>query len=94
MEMEDIILRVSGITGIPVSDIISRKKTRGVCEARQLFIYLSFCTFGKSHTDIALFINRTRQDISSQLIDFENRLKIYRRLKSRISEIENMILTP
>ena len=91
--MEDIIMKISDITGISVNDILSRKKTREICEARQIFIYISSNTFGKSHKNIAIFINRTRQNVSSQIIDFDQQIRIYKGLKNKVKEIEGKILS-
>lgn len=91
MEMKDIVQKVSEGTGIPVSDIMSRKKESEVIEARQIFIYISYRMFGKSHRSIARFMKRAQQGISYQIIVFEQKLKIHKGLKLSLQNIENDI---
>lgn len=91
MDMKDIITKVSELTGICMSDILSKKRTGEVCEARKIFIYISWKRLGVSHTSIALFTDRTQQNISAQMLDFDQQLRIYRGLKKKVDMIEEEI---
>jgi chromosomal replication initiation ATPase DnaA len=88
--MERIIRKVSECTGVGADDIKSRKRTHDVCEARRIFIYLSHELYGNPLSSIALFLSkRTHQDISSQLMDFKQHLRIYKGLNRRVKEIRD-----
>lgn len=91
--MYDIIMKVSELTVISVNDILSRKRTQDICEARQIFFYLSRKLLGKSNVDIAFFVGgRTHQNIAYQMLGFEQHLKIYKGLKHKVEVIEKDIL--
>jgi chromosomal replication initiation ATPase DnaA len=91
--MEEIIRIVSKFTDVPVSDIKSRNRTRKVCEARQIFMYLSYTVYGRTISSIADYLGgRTHQNVSSQLLCFGQQLKIYKGLKKRVDEIKNGVL--
>lgn len=93
MDMDNIIMKVSQLTGVTSKDIQSRKKTGDICEARKIFIYISWRRFGISQKSIAGFINRTPQGISSLILDFDQQLRIYRGLKNKVNYIEKQIFT-
>jgi chromosomal replication initiation ATPase DnaA len=91
--MEDVIKTVSEFTGVPVDDIKSRNRTHDVCVARRMFIYLSKEVYGDTISSIAIFLNkRTHQDVSSQLIDFEQHLRVYKGLRKKMEEIKNAVV--
>jgi chromosomal replication initiation ATPase DnaA len=90
--MERIISAVSEFTGVSADDIMSRKRTRNVCEARQIFMYLSHSVNGESIVSIAGYINRTHQDVSARLRDFDQHLRIYRGLNRRVREIRDAVV--
>lgn len=89
--MNNIMMKVSQLTGIASKDIQSRKKTGDICEARKIFIYISWRRFGLSQKNIARFINRTPQGISSLMLDFDQQLRIYKGLKNKVNSIEKQI---
>lgn len=89
--MNEIIIKISDLTGISVTDILSRKRTQKICEARQIFIYMSYRELDMSQTSIAIYLNRTRQNISRQMIVFGEQLRIYKSLQSKVENIEKKI---
>lgn len=89
--MNEIIMKVSDLTGISVTDILSRKRTQEICEARQIFIYMSYRELDMSQTSIAVYLNRTRQNISRQMIVFGEQLRIYKSLQNKVEDIEKKI---
>ena len=91
MDMNEIIMKVSDLTGVSVTDILSRKRTQEICEARQIFIYMSHRALDMSQTNIALYLNRTRQNISRQIIVFDEQLRIYKGLQNKVDDIEKKI---
>jgi hypothetical protein len=90
--MDGIIKTVSEFTGIPIDDILSRKRDGEICEARRIFIYLAYSVFGKSRKNIAIYLHRTRQDISIQLLLFDQELRIYKVMDKKIRELKDAIL--
>lgn len=90
--MEVIIKTVSDFTKITVEDILSRRRTSEINEARQIFMYLSSRLYNKSNISIALFIDRTQQNVSFQLLNFDQQLRIYKGLKVKVEEIKNAII--
>lgn len=93
MDMNEIIMRVSDLTGISVTNILSRKRTQEICEARKIFIYISHRVLDISPTSIALYLSRTRQNISRQMIVFDEQLKIYKGLQNKVEDIEKKIFS-
>lgn len=93
MGMDEIVIKVSSLTGVSMSDILSGKRTQDICYARRIFIYLSCRIFGESHANIALFLRRTRQNVSDQMQLFDQEMRIYRGLKSKVDEIAKEILS-
>lgn len=91
--MNEIIMRVSDLTGISVTNILSRKRTQEICEARKIFIYISHRVLDISPTSIALYLSRTRQNISRQMIVFDEQLKIYKGLQNKVEDIEKKIFS-
>lgn len=83
---------VSEYTGIPVGEIRSGKRTRDVCEARQLFMYLSRSLHGASTASIAGYVNRSHQDVSARLRDFDQQLRIYKGLRGKVREIRDAVV--
>lgn len=90
--MEKILEKVSEITGVSKESILSKRKTSEICEARQIFMYLSKSLTGKSNKSIGIFLDRTQQNVSSQIIDFEQKLKIYKLLDCEVNRIKNAII--
>ena len=91
-DMDKIMIKVSEHAGISIEDIKSRRRTKEICEARRMFMYLSCALLGKSLTSIALYINRTVQNVSSQLIDFDQYLRIYKGLKNQVELIKRELI--
>lgn len=91
--MNDIMTKVSELTGVSVNDMLSRKRTHEVCEARQIFMYLSRKILGSPHKVTAAFINKTYQSVSSQIIGFDQQIRIYKGLRSKVTSIEREILS-
>lgn len=91
--MDEIIMKVSDFTGVSVTDMLSRKRTGEVCESRKIFMYLSRRMLGSSTLIIASFLGCKKQNVSSQLIDFEQQVKIYRGLKHKVKSIEKHIVS-
>jgi len=90
--MEEIIKTVSSHTGFTIEEIVSYKQTRPICEARQIFMYLSKRLYGKSNLEIAQFLNRTRQNVGWQIANFDQQLRIYKGLRKKVREIEDAIV--
>lgn len=89
--MDEIIIKVSDLIGVSVTDILSRKRTQEVCEARQIFIYMSYKKLGVTHASIGQFIDRSQQLVSNQVTVFNERLSIYKVLRKKVDDIENKI---
>ena len=90
--MEEIMKAVSSHTGYTEEDIKSRSRTHGICEARRIFMYLSHNMNGRSLKEVAMRIDRTHQNVSAQLISFDQHLRIYKGLRNRVEEIKNAII--
>ena len=91
--MDVIIKRVSEFTGVTVDDICSRKRTHAICEARQIFVYLTTKILGTPLTSIAKYLNgRSHQTLSEQMINFEQQVKIYKGLNKSVNEIRDVII--
>lgn len=93
MDMNEIIMKVSDLTGVSVTDILSRKRTQEICEARQIFIYISYKKLGLTHATIGQFIDRSQQLVSNQVTIFNEQLSIYKGLKSKVDAIESKIFS-
>ncbi len=91
MDMDEVIKTVSESTGVSISDILSRKRTQDVCEARQMFSYIVYKRFGVSLANIALYLRRTHQTISFQIITLDQQIRIYKGLRNKIEEIEKIL---
>ncbi|MBD8389654.1 helix-turn-helix domain-containing protein [Dysgonomonas sp. BGC7] len=90
--MNDIIMKVSELTGISQVDILSRKRTQDICEARRIFIYIMMIRLSESRAAVAKYLRMTDQNVSYNLIVFNNQLNLYKGLKNKIARIENDII--
>jgi len=91
--MEEIIKTVSEMTGISVEDMMSRKRDRALCEARQIFIYICHVKRGIPISAIARYINgRSCQTIALQFRSMEQQIRIYKLLRKQVNEIEDAIM--
>ena len=91
--MERLIQLVSDMTGVSIEDIKSRKRTGDVCEARQIFIYLSINTYRYPSSLLASYLGkRTKQAILLQFRCLNRQMEVYKGLSSRVKEIESMVI--
>ena len=85
--MDELLEAVIVFTGISRTDIFSRVRTKDVCEARCIFMYLSKTLLGETNTNIALFLSRTEPNICTQLLNFEQSLKVYKGLHRKVDGV-------
>jgi chromosomal replication initiation ATPase DnaA len=84
--MEKILEAVSGRTGIPPEDSLSRRRDGKTAEARAIVMYIS-SVFGYSNTEIAAFVDRSRSNVSSRIRLIGIQAGIYKSLAGKIEDI-------
>ena len=90
--MDEIIKVVSEMTNVSIDDIMSRKRNKEVCEARQIFIYICHKDRGKTLTSIAEYLDRKSQGITDQYRNFDQQMRVYKLLKKKVIEIKNAVV--
>jgi chromosomal replication initiation ATPase DnaA len=90
--MEGLVKKVSEVTGVSEADILSRKRTYDICLSRRMIMYIASTWYGKTHSCIACYLRRSRQDISSQLTDFNQELIIYKNIRPELIRIKNELV--
>lgn len=90
--MDGIMTIVSEFTGVSIDDLFSKKRNSDICTARRIFMYLAATCLGASNAEIAIYLNRTRQNIHDQLQCIDQELRIYRLLNQRVKQIKNAVL--
>lgn len=90
--MDKILNKVSELTSVDKDDILSKKRTYEVCEARNIFIYMCRTILGLTHKAIAVYMSRTRQTITHSVTIFNAKLDIYKNLDSKVEGYKARIL--
>ncbi len=86
--INEILLKVSQHTGIPAQEIRSATRKKEVCTARSIFMHVVRKNLGTSCRYIGHFLNRSGQNVSILLLNFEQELRICRMLKKKVQDIE------
>lgn len=92
MNIDKILDKVSELTNVERDDILSKKRTYEVCEARNIFIYMCRTILGLTHKSIAVYMRRTRQTITHSVTIFNAKLDIYKNLDAKVEGYKNSIL--
>jgi hypothetical protein len=91
MNMEDIIYKVSEFTGVSIEDMKSKKRKRPIVMARRMSMYLANKLLGETTLSIAGYMGCTQQNVSFQLICFDQELRIYKGFRKQVDEMKKFV---
>jgi chromosomal replication initiation ATPase DnaA len=89
--LKDILRVTSFVCDIPVENIVGRSRISSVCEARQLYCFVSASITSRSHSQIGKIINRNKCTVHHSIETIKHFIEYYLPVKQLYNNILNEI---
>ena len=89
--MKQLINEICGILGVAVDDVISRKRSKQIDNARSFVFYIAHCNFGYSVGELSRMFGRTRRAVFTSIANTKTCLQYIRETKATYNLIINSI---
>ena len=87
--MKELVEEICSIMNVDIADVISRKRSKQIDNARSFVFYIAHCNFGYSVGELSRMFGRTRRAVFTSIANTKTCLQYIRETKATY----NLIIT-